>query len=398
MFDGSDIVVRNMKGLIGAADAPLSSSPADQAKLIRLFLCGDVMTGRGIDQVLPHPGNPVLYEPYMHDAREYVQLAEKVNGTIPLPVDYDYIWGDVLAEFDRAGTDLKIVNLETSITSSKNRWTDKAIHYRMHPLNIGCITAARIDCCCLANNHILDWGYEGLAETLRTLDMAGVAHAGAGRNAAEAASPAVLDVAGKGRVLVFSFGSTTSGIPWQWGATKDRRGINLLKDLSKDTARGIASQMRDFKLSGDVTIASIHWGGNWGHDIPHEQIRFAHLLIEGDVDIVHGHSSHHVKTIEVYRDRLILYGCGDFLNDYEGIGGYEAFRSDLPLMYLATLDPQDGRLLEVRLVSMQVRHFRLNRAAARDANWLCSLLNRLGAPLGTRVQMEGDNRMNLVWR
>ena len=80
-----------MKGLIGAADAPLSSSPADQAKLIRLFLCGDVMTGRGIDQVLPHPGNPVLYEPYMHDAREYVQLAEKVNGTIPLPVDYDYI-------------------------------------------------------------------------------------------------------------------------------------------------------------------------------------------------------------------------------------------------------------------------------------------------------------------
>jgi poly-gamma-glutamate synthesis protein (capsule biosynthesis protein) len=78
------------------------------------------MTGRGIDQVLPHPGNPVLYEPYMHDAREYVQLAEKVYGAIPRPVDYDYIWGDVLAEFDRARTDLRIVNLETRITSSKN--------------------------------------------------------------------------------------------------------------------------------------------------------------------------------------------------------------------------------------------------------------------------------------
>jgi poly-gamma-glutamate synthesis protein (capsule biosynthesis protein) len=75
----------------------------------------------------------------------------------------------------------------------------------MHPRNIDCITGARIDCCCLANNHVLDWGYDGLAETLRTLDAAGIAHTGAGRDAAEAAAPAVLDVPGKGRVLVFSY-------------------------------------------------------------------------------------------------------------------------------------------------------------------------------------------------
>ena len=377
---------------------PLSSSRADQKNLIRLFLCGDVMTGRAIDQVLPHPGNPMLHEPYVHDAHAYVKLAERANGPIPRPVDNDYIWGDMLPGLAGAGTDLRIVNLETSITSSNDHWPDKAIHYRMHPLNVGCITAARIDCCCLANNHVLDWGYDGLAETLRTLTTAGVACAGAGRNAAKAASPVLLDIAGKGRVLVFSFGSTTSGIPSQWAATKDRPGINLLKDLSEDTARAVASHMRGFRRSRDVTIASIHWGENWGYDIPDEQICFAHLLIEGGVDIVYAHSSHHVKTIETYRNRLILYGCGDFLNDYEGIGGYEAFRSDLSLMYLATLDPTDGRLLEGRLVPMQVKRFRLNRAPARDAQWLCSLLNRLGAPFGTRVQMEGDNTMSLVLR
>jgi poly-gamma-glutamate capsule biosynthesis protein CapA/YwtB (metallophosphatase superfamily) len=171
----------------------------------------------------------------MHDAREYVKLAEKINGAIPRRVDYDYIWGDVLAEFDRAGTDLRIVNLETSVTSSKNHWPDKAIHYRMHPPNIGCIATARIDCCCLANNHVLDWGYEGLAETLRTLDRAGVARAGAGHNAAEAASPAALDVAGKGRALVFSFGSVGSCIAvtlpaasaiWAFNTTSGSRLIN----------------------------------------------------------------------------------------------------------------------------------------------------------------------------
>ena len=199
----------------------------------------------------------------------------------------------------------------------------------MRPRNIGCLTAARISCCSLANNHMLDWMDEGLRETVRTLDLAGIAHAGAGGDAVEAASVAALDVAGKGRVLVYSLGSPTSGIPWEWGATEDRPGVNLLEDLSEETARRIAGQMLRRTRPGDVTVASIHWGDNWGYHIPDEQIRFAHRLIEEGVSIVHGHSSHHVKAIEVYRERLILYGCGDFLTDYEGISGYEQFRGDL---------------------------------------------------------------------
>ena len=125
-----------------------------QAEWIRLFLCGDVMIGRGVDQILPHPNDPTLQEPYIKDARCYVKLAEIVNGEIPRPVESDYIWGDALAELDRAGVDLRIINLETSITCSENCWRSKEIHYHMHPRNIDCISVARIDCCCLANNHI----------------------------------------------------------------------------------------------------------------------------------------------------------------------------------------------------------------------------------------------------
>jgi poly-gamma-glutamate capsule biosynthesis protein CapA/YwtB (metallophosphatase superfamily) len=365
---------------------------------VTLFLCGDVMTGRGIDQVLPHPGNPVLYESYVRDAREYVQLAESVNGPIPRLVELEYIWGDALEELERAGTDVRIINLETSITRSETPWPHKGIHYRMHPMNAGCIRAAGVDCCCLANNHVLDWGYEGLEETLQTLDREGVGRAGAGRTVAEAASPAVLDVAGKGRVLVFAFGSTSSGIPREWVATQDWPGVNLLEDLSRNTARRVASRLRPAKRPGDVTVASIHWGGNWGYEIPNDQIDFAHCLVEEGVDIVHGHSSHHVKSIEVYQNRLILYGCGDFLNDYEGIGGYEPFRGDLTLMYRVQVDPQQERLEAVQLVPMQVRRFRLNRASKPDAEWLCGLLNSLGAPFSTQVRLEADNSMTLSWR
>src|SRR5882724_6827987 len=365
---------------------------------LRLFLCGDVMTGRGIDQVLPHPGNPVLYEPCVRDAREYVDLAEKANGPIPRPMTFDYIWGDAQQELERASVDLRIINLETAITSEETPWPDKGIHYRMHPLNIGCLAAARISACALANYHVLDWGYPGLSETLRSLDAVGIAHSGAGNDAEEAAAPAVLTVEGKPRVLLFSFGSTTSGIPREWSATSSRAGVNLLDDLSDATAARLADQMRKFQQPGDLLIASLHWGSNWGYDIPPQQIAFSRRLIKEGVALVHGHSSHHVKAIEVFKGRLILYGCGDFLTDYEGISGYEEFRGDLGLMYLVDLGLRSGQLVSARLVPMQMQRFRLERASAADREWLCALLNRLGAPLETHIELTADKKLTLKWR
>lgn len=365
------------------------------AGTVTVFLGGDVMTGRGIDQILPSPGDPTLYEQCVRDAREYVGLAERAHGPIARPVGYEYIWGDALAELDRAGAEVRIVNLETSVTRSNEPWLGKPVLYRMHPGNIGCITAARIGCCCLANNHVLDWGRAGLVETLQTLDEARVRHAGAGRDAAEARSPAILDLPGAGRVLVFAFGSVTSGIPFAWAAKKDRSGVNLLGSLSDETGRRVAADIGQVKCAGDFVIASIHWGSNWGYDIPDEQLRFAHQLVEEGVDLVHGHSSHHVKAFEIYRGRLILYGCGDLLNDYEGIAGREAFRSDLALIYLVRVNLLKNEPAEIRLVPVQARRFRLNRASSADARWLCELLNDLGRSWGTVVQLQEDDTMTV---
>ena len=72
--------------------------------------------------------------------------------------------------------------------------------------------------------------------------------------------------------------------------------------------------------------------------------------LEAGIHVVHGHSSHHFKGIEVYRNRPILYGCGDFLNDYEGIGGHRRFRGELALMYFPILDPATGDLLSLDLL------------------------------------------------
>jgi hypothetical protein len=139
--------------------------------LVTLFLCGDVMTGRGIDQALPWPGDPKLYEPSVDDATEYVKLAEQASGPLPRPLGFAYVWGDALEVFEREKPRAKIINLETAITRSEMHWPSKHVHYKMNPANIACLTAAGIDCCTLANNHTLDWGMAGLLETLDTLDF-----------------------------------------------------------------------------------------------------------------------------------------------------------------------------------------------------------------------------------
>ncbi len=312
---------------------------------ITLFLCGDVMPGRGVDQVLPHPSDPQLHEPYVHNAKRYVEIAEEVNGEISRPVAFDYIWGDALVELINAAPDARIINLETSITSSDDFWPAKGIHYRMHPKNIPCLTAAKVDCCVLANNHVLDFGYAGLAETLATLHRVGIKTAGLGTNLREAQAPAVLDLAEKGRVIVLSFGTASSGVPLEWAAREDRPGVYFLDSLSSMKVANIANAVRQTKRPGDVVIASLHWGENWGYDIPRKHIEFAHELIDSAmVDVVHGHSSHHPIGIEVYKGKLVLYGCGDFLNDYEGIEGYEEYRGDLSLMYFVRVAPSTGKL------------------------------------------------------
>jgi poly-gamma-glutamate capsule biosynthesis protein CapA/YwtB (metallophosphatase superfamily) len=377
----------------------LSSDRAGANGLITLFLCGDVMTGRGIDQILAHPGKPVLHEGYMKDAMGYVELAEAVHGPIPRNAGPTYIWGDALDEFKKAAPDIGIINLETSVTTSDDFWAGKEVQYRMHPGNIGCISAAEIGVCTLANNHVLDWGYAGLRETLMTLEKAKIKSVGAGMSTREAEAPAIVELSGRGRVVVFAFGSLTSGVPLSWAATGTTPGVNLLRDFSDRSVRRVRELIEGVKRTGDIVVFSLHWGGNWGYELSPAEVRFAHLLIdEAGADIVHGHSSHHVKGIEVYQDRLILYGCGDFLNDYEGIGGYEYFRGDLGLMYFAGMDPATGKLVGLQMTPTRIKHFKVNRASKDEARWLADVLNREGKSLGTTVTLSENNELTLQWK
>ncbi|MFJ8076486.1 CapA family protein [Streptomyces sp. NPDC096176] len=363
--------------------------------LVTLFLSGDVMLGRGVDQILPHPGDPALSEPYVRDARAYVEMAEEVNGTIPRPVPFSWPWGEVLPVLDAAAPDVRLLNLETSVTRSDDAAAGKEVLYRMHPANLPCLAVARPDVCVLANNHVLDYGRRGLDETLAALAAAGLRTAGAGRDLDDARRCASVALPGGGRVHVVSLGMESSGVPPDWAAAPQRSGVHFAAEPSPAVAAQVTARLRETKRPGDVTVVSLHMGSNWGYGIPRDQVRFAHALVDGGADIVHGHSSHHPRPVEVYRGKLVLYGCGDLINDYEGIGGYQRYRDDLRLLHVVSVVAATGTLHEMRVTPLQARRMRLVGASRVDCRSVYEVLSRISHGLGVRMHAEQDGSVTV---
>jgi poly-gamma-glutamate synthesis protein (capsule biosynthesis protein) len=356
------------------------------------------MLGRGVDRIQRHRVDPRLYEAYASSAEVYVEIAERANGPIPRRVDPGYVWGDALAELEARRPHARIVNLETAVTSGGEPWPGKGIHYRTHPANVACLSAAGVDACVLANNHVLDWGRAGLADTLAALRAAGLLVAGAGEDEAAAGAPAIVEARDGRRVMVFACATADSGVPGEWGARERRAGVELLPGLGPDEADAIVARVRSKARPGDLVVVSIHWGGNWRPRIAEDERAFAHRLVDsGAVHVVHGHSSHHPRAIEVRRGRPILYGCGDLVNDYEGISGHEAYRPNLALLYLPEFDAATGRLARFLMVPMRRRRLRLERAGEDDRRWLAAMLTREGRALGTRAEPAADGTLALAW-
>ncbi|MGK8557891.1 CapA family protein [Nocardia gipuzkoensis] len=354
-----------------------------------VLLGGDVMLGRGVDQILPHPGEPVLRERWVADARTYVELAERANGAFDYPVDFRRPWGDVLSLLAQVEPEVRLINLETSITADGAFAPGKGVHYRMHPANVPVLTAIAPVVCALANNHVLDFGIPGLADTVEALDTAGIRRAGAGADLNEAHAPAIVELDNEHRVVIVSVASGSSGVPESWAARDERPGLwRVGESPSARAADDVAAQVLAHKRDHDITIVSVHWGPNWGYGVALSEKQFAHRLIDAGVDVVHGHSAHHPRPIEIYRGKPILYGCGDVIDDYEGIRGHERYRTELHLLYLVS---SDADVVEMRMIPLRERQMRLEWAARAESRWLCEMMEHISRDFGTRVASQSDD-------
>jgi poly-gamma-glutamate capsule biosynthesis protein CapA/YwtB (metallophosphatase superfamily) len=247
---------------------------------MRLLLVGDIMLGRLVDR--------------------------RLRSEAPA-----YIWGDTLPLFEAA--DCRICNLECTIAAHPGPPPQpKMFRFVSAAANVGVLRAAHIDAVSIANNHALDGGRRAVVEMVGILDAAGIAHAGAGADAAAARRPALVERGGMRIALV----ACTDNEP-AWEAHHQQPGVfHVPADVDDSRARALLGCVWAAHGPADLVVVSLHWGSNWGRCPPVEHRVLAHALIDAGADVVYGHSAHVLRGIEVYRGRPILYGTGDFVDDY----------------------------------------------------------------------------------
>ncbi|OJJ79544.1 CapA family protein [Aspergillus glaucus CBS 516.65] len=366
-----------------------------------LNFTGDVMLARLIDQLfsthLPSPHYANIIKTFI----ERYPYLSKYNHRSP--------WGSALALF-RAG-DLNLVNLETAVTEGAEKWPRKVFNYRMHPGNLGVLREGRVDFVSLANNHTVDFGEGGLRDTIRGVRGVGVGFAGVGNSAVEAKLPAVLrlprdsddDARGdeeKHTVHVYS----ASDHPRDWSVIPEFHLIDYTLSTKHHlkTLLTTPSHPQSKAEEPSLKIFSIHWGPNYTWQ-PSAQIRdMAHFLIdECGVDIVHGHSAHHIQGVEKYKGSVIMYGCGDFVDDY---ALNEEFRNDLGGVWRVVVSTDNGdggggkgkgkgkglELDRLEMYPTRCDRFQVTLLDVDDEDhgWVRRKIMKLSEEMGTRVRRE----------
>ncbi|HEY9686261.1 MAG TPA: CapA family protein [Coleofasciculaceae cyanobacterium] len=317
-------------------------------KTVRLAFLGDVMLGRCVNEEMPH------HPP-------------------------SYFWGDTLPLLQ--DTDAVFANLECAVTTHTRPWfrTPKVFHFRADPEAVEVLRVANIRCVSLANNHILDFEEEGLLDTLKHLDRAGIVHAGAGRHLAEAQAPVIVEVQG----LKIGFLACTDNEP-AFAATEAHPGTCYQEiNLKSETMIRLGHEVAALREAGAAFIVlSLHWGPNMVQAPPPRFQTFARSAILHGVDLIHGHSAHVFQGIEFCNHGLILYDTGDFLDDY---AVDPQLRNDWSFIFMIEL--KDGAMKHVQALPVRLGYACTNLATGEEAQAIRARMQRLCQPFGTQSDM-----------
>ena len=303
---------------------------------LHIDFTGDVMLGRGVNEFLQK-----------------------------LPPEY--VWGDMLEEIK--SQDLRMINLECALTKYE-KTLPKVFHFKSDPQHIESLKKAHIDVVTLANNHTLDFCFEGLKDTLDSLKKEHIHFVGAGEDESKAYAPLIFSKSG----LKIAVLGCTDNEP-SWRATKDRPGVAYI-NLQEISA--IEDHIRKIKSEVDLLIVSLHVGPNM-HEVPFEEyVMAAHKLIDNGVHIIHGHSSHIFQGIEVYKGGLIMYDTGDFIDDY----AVDPFlRNDLSLFF--KVEATKNKVLGLHLTPVKISFCQVNRALGQEKEWIETRMQLLSGKFGT---------------
>ncbi|MEW6722351.1 MAG: CapA family protein [Candidatus Micrarchaeota archaeon] len=308
----------------------------------------------------------------------------------------EYVWGDTLRVLKKA--DLRISNLECPVSDKGSPWSGqkKMFLFRAPPSAIGALSAGGVDCVSLANNHTLDYGREALLDTMKRLDGAGIAHAGAGKDIDEATRPALLEARG----AKISFVAAGDNMP-AWEAFGEKAGVNHITlsrySMLRQWAGALFSWGRvrekigrtllQSRARSDIAVFSAHLGPNWIKSPDWTVVRFAKEAMAQGADIFHGHSAHIFQGIRFWGGKPILHDTGDFIDDYPDYAGMD---NDLSFIFIVEIDETEKKAKRLILTPIKIARCQAKLARGADAEKTCKKMQSLCAAMGTEsVTDEG---------
>lgn len=301
-----------------------------------------------------------------------VMIGRMVNEIID-KTGYEYPWGNLLPLLH--ATDLNIVNLETTLTK-ETKVVPKVFNFKAAPDRIEILKNARIDAVNIANNHILDFGVQGMIDTIEQLDLAEIAHVGSGQGLQAAQKPAIFERNG----LRIGIIGATDNEP-DWAAEEFKPGVFY---VNIENIKPLCDEVKKLRPKVDLLILTIHWGPNWREHPSQEFINAAHSLIDCGVDIIHGSSAHILQGIEIYKRRLIMYGTGDFVDDYQVD---PVLRNDCSAFFEVTVDKNN--IKQVQLIPVLINDMQVNIAQGEEKHTIIDRMEQLSQELGTSIDDQG---------
>lgn len=204
-----------------------------------------------------------------------------------------------------AAADIAVVNLETAITT-RGTPEPKEFHFRAPATAYAALLAAGVDIASLGNNHALDYGRVGLADSLASAQQAGMAVIGAGHNADQAYAAHVITVRGV-RVAVLAM-SQIHTLAAQWAPTASRSGVAMAHDLDRAVAA-----VREAKAKADVVVVYPHWGVERSNCPKAEMRVLADALSAAGATMIVGTHAHVPLAAGMIGDTYVHYGLGNFV-------------------------------------------------------------------------------------
>lgn len=299
-----------------------------------------------------------------------------MDGSVRRQIDangYDYPWEHVKKYFQK--DDISIGNLETSITLRGNKWPDKQFNFRSNPENLVAMKNAGIDVVSLANNHSLDYGYEGLLDTLDYLDKNGIDKVGAGKDKKEAFEEIIIEKNGY-KVGILGFSRVVPHVDW-W-ATGKRPGLAGAYDSH---LQGALEKVKEVRENVDILILSIHWGTERQVTARDHDVIAAKKLIDAGADAIMGHHPHVLQGVEIYKGKPIFYSLGNFV-----FGVKNELTSNT---MIGRINFVDDKIESLQIIPFNIVAGRPVPVNEEEKNKKIQYINELSKEWGTKFDVNG---------